>query len=135
LKNLPRSIRLCAFPDVSLHARLGIDVATSWDDATIDEEAVGTVCRSVIGIGESSRRSISLWAIYQWPAVLVPNARIWFRHLAGIDRYRSPGGKKGDSVTAYFVFTIGACLFGAALLAYDSYAERRERRAGKNGKR
>jgi hypothetical protein len=60
---------------------------------------------------------------------------MWFGHLADIDRYRPPGRKKGDSVTAYFVFMIGACLFGAVLLAYDSFAERRERRAGKNGKR
>ena len=37
-------------------------------------------------------------------------------------------------MTAYFVFMIGACLFGAAALAYDSYAERRERRTKKHHK-
>ena len=35
-------------------------------------------------------------------------------------------------MTAYFVFTIGACLAAAALLAYDSYADRRERRTKKH---
>jgi len=55
--------------------------------------------------------------------------------LAGVDSLCSLDGKKGDPMAAYFVFTIGACLFAAAALAYDSYAERRERRAKKHHNR
>jgi len=101
----------------------------------MDETAVGAPCRSAFGIGESGCRSINLWAIRQWSAIFLGKPRIGFHHLAGVDSLCSLDGKKGDPMAAYFVFTIGACLFAAAALAYDSYAERRERRAKKHHNR
>ena len=67
--------------------------------------------------------------------IFLGKPRIGFHHLAGVDSLCSLDGKKGDPMAAYFVFTIGACLFAAAALAYDSYAERRERRAKKHHNR